>query len=234
MAKRGRKFTSAVNWQIVERKYRQGVLSLREISEEWGISESTIRYRARINGWKRDLTQETRQAFRTKSIENLAKLYDNVSEVSDTIKKITDEEMINEAARTQIEVIRQHQKTLGQGHQLTMRLLGELDVITTHIGELEAWINSQEAPRRRHAAKKAIGLFSRAVILRDLAASARLWINMERQAFNIVDDREKPEDQKKLDAMKAEELREEILKDAKKLGLDLTTMSEELDMSKVH
>ena len=68
-----------------------------------------------------------------------------------------------------------------------------------------------------------MGLSSRATILRELANSARVWVALERQAFNIVDDTKN--DKKSDDTNKsAEELRQEILKDAHKLGIELSNL----------
>lgn len=223
------------DWKKIERLYRAGLLSIREIAREMNITEGDIRYHAKKHGWKRDLTQEARQAYRTKTVQNLAKVFDS-GDLKNQLDSITDEEIIEEAARTQIEVVRQHQKTLGAGHSLTMRLLNELDTVTSHTDELERAIVDTTAPNRRAGLQRAISLGARATTLRDLAAAARLWVTLERQAFNIVDDRDKGEDQKKLDEMTAEELRAEIKDDAKKLGLDLTSLSEDFPTTrgKVH
>ena len=219
-------YNKNIDWKKIERLYRAGVLSIREIARECQTTDGSIRYQAKVNGWKRDLTHEARQAFRVKTVENLAKVFDS-KELDGQLQKITDEEIVEEAARTQIEVVRQHQKTLGAGHSLTMRLLRELEDTTAHMGELQDLITSEYAPQRREGVRRAISLASRATTLRDLAAASRLWVTLERQAFNIVDDREKTPDQKKVDEMSAEELRAEVLSDAKKLGLDLANLSEE-------
>lgn len=219
MAKVGRNRRQDIDWVKVERLYRAGLLSISEISNECGLPTSTISSRARRDGWKRDLTQGVRQLTRTKLIENLAKVY---QEGEEKIKGLQDEQIIQEAARTQVEVVRQHQKTLQNGHALTVRMLDELDATTAYKGELQKLISSTVAPARQEALRRAVSLGSRATIMRDLATAARLWVTLERQAFNIVDDRDKTTNDRKLDEMSAEELRKEILDDAKKMGLDLS------------
>ena len=105
-----------------------------------------------------------------------------------------------------------------------MRMLNELDVTTSQRGELEQLIRSSAAPLRQQGLLRAVSLSSRATIMRDLATAARLWVTLERQAFNIADDRDKEDNaQRKLDTMTADQLRKEIVEDAKKLGLDLTS-----------
>jgi hypothetical protein len=211
-----------VDWAKVERQYRAGLLSVCEIARQNNTIESTIRMRAQREGWKRDLTDEMRQTTRNKLVENLANVYSG-KDVADSIKSASDEEIIEQASRTQVQVVRSHQGTLSAGHNLVMRMLGELDATTTHTGELVEMIKSNIAPSRQAALQKIASLPGRAQIMRDLAIAAKTWVILERQAFNIADDRDKGQEQRKLDEMTAEQLRTEIMADAKKLGLELTS-----------
>lgn len=208
-----------IDWAKIERLYRAGLLSVHEIGRECGTAEGNIRHKAKKEGWKRDLTDAMRNATRTKMVEQLANVSD---EQADRIKKSSDEELIELAAKTQVEVVRQHQTTLGAGHSLVMRMLSELEAATTQKGELEQLIKSTISPHRQAAALASVSLSARATTLRNLASSAREWITMERQAFNIAEDRGDNKDQRKLDDMTAEQLRQEIIDDAKKMGIDLS------------
>ena len=44
-----------VDWDAIERDYRAGVLSLREIGASQSVTEGAIRKRAKRDGWSRDL-----------------------------------------------------------------------------------------------------------------------------------------------------------------------------------
>jgi uncharacterized protein YjcR len=202
----------------IERLYRAGLLSVLEISRECGVPESSVRFWAKEKGWKRDLTADVRQKARAKLVENLAKLGVGDKLVRDN-QVVTDEEIIEEAARTQVEVVRQHQRSLGAGHDLTMRMLSELEATTTHHGELEDMIKSDIAPRRQGAMLRAVSLSQRATILKDLAFAAKTWIVGERQAFGIADDRGEDKNGKDINQLTSQELREEIAKQQKLLGL---------------
>jgi DNA-binding transcriptional regulator YhcF (GntR family) len=216
------KYKKDADWKQIERQYRAGLLSVCEIARESGVAEATIRYHAKKNGWKRDLTDEVRRSTRTKMVENLASVFDGGKGAVDQLRKLSDEEIIEEASRTQVEVVRQHQRSLGHGHSLTMRLLGELDATTTNKEQLEELIKSDIPAQRQRAMLNAVSVGSRATVLRDLAIAAKTWITLERQAFNIVDDRDKDNKElNKLNEMTAEELRQEIVSDAKKLGMSL-------------
>lgn len=210
--------SKGIDWKKAERLYRQGLLSNQEIAYECGAtSESSIRSRAKAMGWKRDLTNEMRAKTRVKMVENLA-TYGDPSKI---LAGLHDDQIIEEAARTQVQVIREHQITLKRGHHVTLRMLDELDATTAFMGELQQLISSTIAPKRQEALRRAISLGSRATIMRDLATSARTWVQLERQAFNIIDENKSTE-LKDLENKTSEELRAEILNDAKRMGLDLS------------
>jgi len=76
--------------------------------------------------------------------------------------------------------------------ELMGRLMQELDAVTTKGNEIAAAIDTTESDeKQRIAAHRAVSLQARAAIMRDLAQSARLWVQLERQAFRISDDRDR-------------------------------------------
>lgn len=228
MAGRGK--SKNIDWKKGERLYRQGLLSNHEIALQIGAkSEATIRTRAKQEGWQRDLTDQMRQKARVKMVENLA----SYGSPDKAIEGMHDEQITEEAARTQVHVVREHQKTLKSGHELTLRMLNELDATTAYAGELQQLITSTVAPARQEALRRAVTLGARATVMRDLAQAARIWVTMERQAFNIVDESKNPE-VKDLDNKSAEELRAEIMDDAKKMGLNLNELDVDSRGNKVH
>jgi hypothetical protein len=210
-----------IDWNKIEKLYRSGMISVREIGRECGTTAANIGYHAKKKGWTRDLSTEVRKLTRAKLVENLAHNYES-ADTLDKLKQITDDEIVEQAARTQVQVVREHQKTLGSGHGLVMRMLNELDATTTHRGEMEDMIKSGTAPRRQGALMAAVSLGNRATVLRDLAIAAKTLVTLERQAFNISDDRsEATKEQIELSKKTADELKQESIKDANKLGLDL-------------
>jgi hypothetical protein len=47
-----------VDWEAVSREYRAGIRSLRNIGDEFGITEGAIRKRAKAEQWPRDLSEQ--------------------------------------------------------------------------------------------------------------------------------------------------------------------------------
>lgn len=58
-----------VDWELIEREYKAGVISTRKIADAAGITESAIRKRAAKYGWKRNLTKDIQHATRAKLAE---------------------------------------------------------------------------------------------------------------------------------------------------------------------
>jgi len=94
----------------------------------------------------------------------------------------------------------------------------ELDVCTSRNNELLKAIDSEKAEKQRFAAQRAVSLPTRAAVMRDLAQSARLWIQLERQAFRISDDRDR-NTVSAIDEMTEEELEVSLLEDIRILNL---------------
>ena len=103
-----------------------------------------------------------------------------------------DEATVEQAALTQVAVVREHSHAIRSGMELTGRLMRELAVVTTKGDQLAAAIDATETDeKKRFAAHRAVSLSARAAVMRDLTQAARLWIQLERQAFRISDDRDR-------------------------------------------
>lgn len=53
-----------IDWEAIEREYRAGQLSIREVARKHGVSDTAIRKEAKAKGWKRDLADKVRKAVR--------------------------------------------------------------------------------------------------------------------------------------------------------------------------
>jgi hypothetical protein len=118
-------------------------------------------------------------------------------------------------------VVREHKATIGNGRDLTLRLLSELDATTSRVGELEDMIvaNVDDA-KKRTAMMRAVSLPGRAGVMRDLAQAARTWVSLERQAFGIVEDKV-GEKAVSTEGVRASDLWAELVQEAIELGLPL-------------
>lgn len=87
------------DWEAIESAYRAGLMSLREIAAQHGISEGAIRKRAKRDDWSRDLSakikeraddlvrkQEVRKQVRTESALSERVLIEASAEVIATVR----------------------------------------------------------------------------------------------------------------------------------------------------
>lgn len=210
-----------VNWVKVEKAYCAGVLPVTEIAKQAGVTEAAIRYHAKRRKWRRDLTARVRARTAEKLTLALAEPFETAKpfRALEDRTEADDEETIEQAALTQVAVVRSHSVAIRHGIEITGRLMQELDVSTTRNDEFTAILEGETDDKKRFHALRAVSLPGRAAVMRDLAQAARLWINMERQAFRISDDRSK-EQPSAVNEMTEDELRASILEDLQVLGIE--------------
>jgi hypothetical protein len=159
-----------IDWIGIENEYRVGQLSNCSIAAQFGISETAIRKKAKRKGWTKDLALEVQQRVRKKL---------------DQEPHVSKGEIVEEASDRGVQVILSHRKDIQNLRTLEQKLLNELSgnptklYITQYQGDI---------------VEKEVGLTvnERAGALRDLARVQQTRITLERQAFNL--DEEKPPD----------------------------------------
>ena len=116
-------------------------------------------------------------------------------------------------------MVREHSLTIRGGMDLTGQLMRELQDVTAKGNEIAQAIDATKSnEKQRIAAHRAVSLPARAAIMRDLAQSARLWVQLERQAFRISDDRDR-NTASAIDEMSEEELEASLREDMRILNL---------------
>ncbi|MET3837497.1 hypothetical protein ABIB58_002853 [Brevundimonas sp. UYEF29] len=144
-----------VDWVEIERDYRSGTMSIRELAAWYGISDTAIRKRAKRDGWERP-------AGATGSRREPAPEPEQPKVYVGTV--LTPENTTPEAI-------------VGRGRNLVMRMMDELDATTTRNGELEALIVSStdeaDASGQRSALMQAVSLKTRSDVLKALATAAK-------------------------------------------------------------
>jgi hypothetical protein len=205
-----------IDWEKAESQYRVGVMSLREIAADHGITEGSIRKRAKRDDWVRDLAGKVtakadalvRSALvRTEARSEAAKGERGVIELEATVQ-----------ARVRIS----HRSDIGRSRTLTMRLLEELEAQTSlvpeldQLGELLAKPDKNGVDRLNDLYQKVISLPGRTKTMKDLADTLKGLIGLEREAFglNVLLEGEK----RPLDRLPDEELSERLGEMMKRMG----------------
>lgn len=103
------------DWEAVERDYRTGRYSLRELEDKHGADNSLIARRAKRNGWTQDLSVAIRQATKAKLVkpESL----------------VADATVVDIAAEVNKSIILEHRAAARRARQLSVSLLVELDTL---------------------------------------------------------------------------------------------------------
>lgn len=147
----------AIDWAEIERDYRTGTMSLRDLGRWYSISEGAIRKRAKKGGWVREnAATGTQSKARTEDAPEREKIY--VGTV------LTPENASPEAI-------------VGRGRNLVLRMMDELEATTSHQGELECLIemavDGADASKQREALRQAVSLKQRSDIVKALATAAK-------------------------------------------------------------
>lgn len=208
---------AAPDWEKIERAFRAGVLSIREIAKANGTSHTLINKRAKAGGWQRDLTAKVQKAVATKLVST------SVSSGNARTKVETERQIVEEAAETAVGIVRLHRRDARTAQALMDTLLAQLigvagnrdDIIadiyadTAYADAAGKGVDAVERQReqaRRNAMLKAVALPTNIVALRDAATAMAKLVGIERQAYSIVGAPEPPPE-----ADEATEVRDEHL-----------------------
>jgi hypothetical protein len=187
------------DWDAVERDYRTGKFSNRELGAMHGCSHTQVSRRAKLGGWERDLRDVIRKAASTAVIRaTVAKRLDSAANV---IPATADTVMV--AAEIAKDVILRHRSDLQRTRDTSMRLLQELEACAMqpeHVETLARVMGGDDdaaIAEARKAITRALGIGSRITGVKALAdALVKLQV-AERLAFDLDadgagDDADKP------------------------------------------
>jgi len=143
------------DWSAIRMAYEVSTVSVRALSRECGLSNVAIHKRAKAEGWIRKPRPDVSHA----------------PTPSPAAAELTVSPTLAAAIDVDPKVL------IRQGRDLTHRLMDELDATTSHVGELEEAIAAYTADdkdgQRRFAMLKAVGLPTRANVLKTLALAAK-------------------------------------------------------------
>lgn len=169
-----------VDWISVEREYRAGQLSEREIGAQHGVSHTAIQKRAKKHKWTKNLAPIVRQEIESQLATDA---------VANSVAIGNTREVVEAAAARGVEVVRQHRTSLQTGHRLVKQLFAQLEEAATNRAEIEETIlkvtSGDKDEKRLNAMLKAVALPAHATVIKDLATALGKIVVLERQAFGI-------------------------------------------------
>ncbi|MFU0920783.1 hypothetical protein [Kluyvera sichuanensis] len=173
------------DWEAIESAYRAGVMSLREIASQHGISEGAIRKRAKRDEWSRDLNAKVKE--RADDLVRKAEVRKQVR--SETVLS---ERVLIEATAEVIATVRmEHRGDIRRARTLANALFDELEAECADVKALrklgDFMLDPDENGRDRlnelyHAI---ISMPERVKSMKALSETLKNLIGLERQAYSM-------------------------------------------------
>jgi len=173
-----------IDWELIEKHYRLGQSTLRQMAAEFKVQPSAISRKAAKGGW----TQDKRKEVKALSEQQL--LISNASRKA-TEKATPTRHDIEVAAEVRTNTVLGHRKDIPAARALAVTMLGELRLQTDglellgQLGELMRSRHDKNNDKLNDLYHKVISLGGRSSTLKSLAESLRLLVALERQAFGI-------------------------------------------------
>jgi len=175
----------AVDWEAVEREYRAGIRSLRDIGAEFGVSDAGILKRAKKEEWQRDLTERIRAKAEAKV--SAALVSEKVSAETNANERV----VVEASAQVLADALLGQRRDVSRSRSIVQKLFDELEAQGDGLEELamlgEA-LESGDEEKLAQIARKVIAFPSRVDSAKKLAESLRTLVELERKVLRIKDD----------------------------------------------
>ena len=175
----------AVDWEAVEKAYRAGVRSLKDIGKEFGVSDAGIIKRAKRDGWTRDLSAKIQA-----KADALVSEREVSAEVSERTKKAEREVIEANATMLADRVI--HQRTdISRARATVQRLWSMVDAELDHpgdfakVGELLRCEDEFGQDKLNDLYRAAIALPQQVKNAKLLADALKVLIELERKVLKL-------------------------------------------------
>ncbi|MBD1228329.1 hypothetical protein [Xenorhabdus griffiniae] len=175
------------DWEAIESAYRAGLMSLREIASQHGISEGAIRKRAKRDEWTRDLAAKVK----SRSDDMVRK-----EEVRNQVRSETtlSERVLIEASAEVITKVRmEHRGDIRRARDIANALFDELGAECADIDALRQLGQLMHEPddngrdRLNELYHSIISMPERVKSMKALSETLKNIIGLERQAYGLDD-----------------------------------------------
>jgi hypothetical protein len=177
--------TVRVDWERIEADYRAGVLSIREIAGQHGITHGAVNKRAKRDGWVRNIAAKAQA--KADQLVSRAMVSTQVS----TEAAISERILIEATAQVIADVRMRHRGDIGRAMRLSMMLLAELEGQTNslelleQLGELMRSEDERGQDKRNDLYNKIIATPGRIDSIKKLSETLKNLVGLERDAYGI-------------------------------------------------
>ncbi|MGJ0630341.1 hypothetical protein [Xenorhabdus bovienii] len=173
------------DWEAIESAYRAGLMSLREIASQHGISEGAIRKRAKRDDWSRDLAAKVKE--RTDDLVRKKEVRKQVRSEATFSERV----LIEATAEVIATVRMEHRGDIRRAREITNTLFDELGAECTDVdalrqlGEMMFQPDDNGRDRLNEVYQSIISLPERVKAVKALSDAMKNLIGLERQAYDI-------------------------------------------------
>ncbi|EMW2842205.1 hypothetical protein ACS78V_22410 [Yersinia enterocolitica] len=177
------------DWEAIESAYRAGLMSIREIASQHGITHGAINKRAKRDDWERDLKAK----IKAKADALVSKR--EVSTQVSTEKALSERILIEANAEVIANVRMEHRGDIRRAREITNALFDELGAECADIeslrklGELMLQPDENGRDRLNEVYQSIIALPERVKAVKALSDAMKNLIGLERQAYDIGEDK---------------------------------------------
>lgn len=173
------------DWEAIESAYRAGVMSLREIASQHGISDTAIRKRAKKEDWTRDLAAKIQA-----KADDLVRRREVRTKVR-TENATSERELIEANAEVIATVRMEHRGDIRRARTLANALFDELEAECADVealrtlGQLMLDVDENGRDRLNELYHSIISMPERVKSMKALSETLKNLIGLERQAYSM-------------------------------------------------
>ena len=173
---------SDIDWERVQRLYVAGQLTIKQIADECGVSDSQVRARAKKEGWSRDLGEAIRARAKAKiATIDVSALIEESAQQSAQQSAALIQQAIEEASDVAAGVIIRHRADIRLQQERAGRLEALFDGM---LDKVPATVKSDEGDVE---ALNVGDVFKLSQTLKAIVETRTKLIDKEREAFGIED-----------------------------------------------
>ncbi|MCC8378639.1 hypothetical protein [Xenorhabdus sp. PB30.3] len=175
------------DWEAIESAYRAGLLSLREIASQHGISEGAIRKRAKRDEWTRDLAAKVKSRS-----DDMVRKEEVRNQVRNEIT-LSERVLIEASAEVITKVRMEHRGDIRRAREIANALFDELGAECADIDALRQLGQLMQEPddngrdRLNELYHAIISLPERVKSMKALSETLKNLVGLERQAYGLDD-----------------------------------------------
>lgn len=190
-----------VDWDGLEPHYRAGTRSLKDIGQQFEVSDAAIVKHARVKGWTRNLQAKIQAKADAKVSAAVVS-----AEVREK-KALTEALVVDVESTVQARIRLAHRTDIAAYRKLSVKLLQELEAVTDNkelfeelyellhdpAGEDDSAAARERDRKRREAFDKVMSLPGRQKVMKEAAETLRVLVALEREAHGVGPEEKPPE-----------------------------------------